>query len=167
MKVLTSNRPLSIILAFLLMLVISACSKEKKVAQTEELLSGVAIKKSVFRIGKYDLQFKPTIIQNAMPTMDGGPRKDYMVLILQELNGANIQPVFGMTHVEFDYGLKKDKIALTEIHDFGSDSPTLEAVIRDWDQSQQIKGVTLFLVEISSQQTFTISVSAPATSVAY
>ncbi len=167
MKVLTSYRQLSGIVAFLLMVIISACSKEKKVAQTEELLSGVEIKKSVFRIGKYDLQFKPTIIHDAMPSIDGAARKDYMILILQELNGANIQPVFGMTHVELDYGLKKDKIDLTEIHDFGMDSPTLEAVIRDWDQSQKIKEVTLYLVEISSQKAFTITVNAPATSVAY
>ncbi len=167
MKVLTSYRQLSGIVAFSLMVIISACSKEKKVAQTEELLSGVAIKKSVFRIGKYDLQFKPTIIQNAMPSVDGAARKEYMILILQELNGANIQPVFGMTHVELDYGLKKDKIALTEIHDFGMDSPTLEAVLREWDFSSSIKQVTLFLVEITSGKEFTITVDAPASSVAY
>jgi hypothetical protein len=167
MKVLTGNRPLSIFLAFLLMVIISSCSKEKKVAQTEELLSGVAIKKSIFRIGKYDLQFKPTIVQNAMPTMDGQARKDYMILILQELNGANIQSVFGMTHVELDYGLKKDKIALTEIHDFGMDSPTLEAVLREWDFNSPIKKVTVYLVDIPSGNEYSITVDTPATTVAY
>jgi len=167
MKVLTNNRQLSVIVAFLLMVIVSACSKEKKVTQTDELLSGMAIKKTVFKVGSFDLQFKPTIIQNAMPTMDGAPRKDYMILILQELNGANIQSVFGMTHVELDYGLRKDKIALSEIHDFGMDSPTLEAVLREWDYSSAIKQVTLYIVDITSGREFTITVDAPATSVAY
>lgn len=167
MKVLTSNRQLSVIVAFLLVVFSISCSKGRKVAESEELLSGMAIKKTVFKVGSFDLQFKPTIIQNAMPTMDGAPRKDYMILILQELNGANIQSVFGMTHVELDYGLRKDKIALTEIHDFGMDSPTLEAVLREWDYSPAIKQITLYIVDITSGREFTITVDAPATSVAY
>lgn len=167
MKVLISNRQLSVIVAFLLVVFSSSCSKGRKVAESEELLSGMAIKKTVFKVGSFDLQFKPTIIQNAMPTMDRAPRKDYMILILQELNGANIQSVFGMTHVELDYGLRKDKIALTEIHDFGMDSPTLEAVLREWDYSSAIKQITLYIVDITSGREFTITVDAPATSVAY
>jgi hypothetical protein len=167
MKVLANNRQLSVIVAFILVVIISSCSKEKKVTQTDELLSGMAMKKSVFRIGSYDLQFKPTIIQNGMPTTDGTARRDYMILILQELNGANIQSMFGMTHVELDYGLKKDKIALTEIHDFGMDSPTLEAVLREWDFATQIKKVTLFLVDIPNGKEYSITVDTPATTIAY
>lgn len=117
-------------------------------------------------IGDYILRAKADIIINAMPSADNAQRKPYIIVELTEEQGQNIQNILGLSSVSIKVGGKRSDYVLTEMLDFGSDSPTLQAVVRDIEFSTADE-VTLYFFDFNTETTHHIIIKKVDSTTAY
>lgn len=153
-----------IFLSFAIALVLFSCNKTKKTALTETLSPGIA-SSEVYDLMSYRIQFTPTLVINGMPGSNSDP---YLIVKLTEIEGKNIQADIAIDNVVLEYNGKKQKIEISEMHDFGSDSPILEGVVRDLGRDvARLDIVTIHFFEINSLKEHTLSVKNLNSTVAY
>jgi hypothetical protein len=153
-----------IFLYFSLALVLFSCDKTKKSTSLEESIAGIAASE-VYTLMNYRVQFTPTLVINAMPGSNSDP---YLIVKLTEVEGKNIQSDLALNHVVLEYNGKQQKIEISEMHDFGSDSPILEGVVRDLGRDvSRLDIVTIHFFEINSLKEHTLSVKNLNSTIAY
>ncbi|MEZ4800152.1 MAG: hypothetical protein R2809_10330 [Flavobacteriales bacterium] len=141
-----------------------SCSS-KKALQTD--VKGMSEETNdAYFIGDYILRAKADIITNAMPSTDETVRHPYMIVELTEEQGQNIQDILGLSSVSIKVGGKRTDYVLTEMLDFGSDSPTLQAVVRGIEYSNADE-VTLYFFDFNSETTHHIIIKKVDSTVAY
>jgi len=153
-----------IFLSFSIAMVLFSCNKTKKTALTDTSTPGIA-SSEVYDLMSYRVQFTPTLVINGMPGSNSAP---YLIVKLTEIEGKNIQSDLALDHVVLEYNGKQQKIEITEMHDFGSDSPILEGVVRDLGRDlSRLDKVTIHFFEINSLKVHTLSVKDLNSTIAY
>jgi hypothetical protein len=153
-----------IFLSFSIALVLFSCNKAKKTTALEESTAGIAASE-VYDLMSYRVQFTPTLVINGMPGTNSDP---YLILKLTEIEGKNIQSDLAIDNVVLEYNGKKQKIEISEMHDFGSDSPILEGVVRNLGRDvSRLDIVTIHFFEINSLKEHTLSVKNLNSTIAY
>lgn len=139
------------------------CGAGKKVSP--EIIGEGDLKYAIYVVGGYELQFKPTLVDNAMP-MSSGER--YLIASLHEVNGRNIQNAFGLTQITIHSGVTSEKYDIGEMSDFGTESPTLEGVVRKIRQNKTpLDKVILHFIEISTGEQHSIEARNVYSTIAY
>lgn len=103
----------------------AGCNHSKKI-QPERIGEG-QLKFEVYIIDDFELQFVPTVVENAMPMSSGDI---YAIIQLKEINGKNIQQAFGLSQIVVTSGVNIETYDIGEMNDFGQESPILEGVAR-------------------------------------
>ena len=153
-----------IFLSFSIALVLFSCNKTKKATLTDTLNPGIATSE-VYDLMNYRVQFSPTLVINGMPGSNTDP---YLIVKLTEIEGKNIQSDLAIDKVILEYNGKQQKIEISEMHDFGSDSPILEGVVRNLGRDvSRLDIVTIHFFEINSLKEHTLSVKNLNSTVAY
>lgn len=135
------------------MLAVSACK------QKSPLLEGVSDSYVLSERGDFMLQFEVLIAENAMPSVgDSVVQKSRVSLIvtLSERNGKNIQQSFGILKILVVAQDKMYEFSDLEHLDFGEDSPTLQANVRNFDQIAGVQSVTIEVLDIGKNEKFHI-----------
>lgn len=143
--------------------VVSCSPKKDTLSQNSKLATETT---DAYFIGDYILRAKADLIVNAMPTTDGTKRKPYLILELIESQGQNIQDVLGLSSISVKAGGKRMDYVLTEMLDFGSDSPTLQAIVRDLEVDSADE-LTLYFIDFTTETTHHIIIKKVDTTVAY
>jgi hypothetical protein len=100
--------------------------------------------------------------------MPGSNSAPYLIVKLTEIEGKNIQSDLALDNVVLEYNGKQQKIEITEMHDFGSDSPILEGVVRDLGRDvSRLDKVTVNFFEINSLKVHSLAVKDLNSTVAY
>jgi hypothetical protein len=119
------KRHVSLLWLVAVVFALSSCGRSKKI-QPETIGEG-QLRFEVYMIDDFELQFVPTIVENAMPMSSGGT---YAILQLKEINGKNIQQAFGLSQIVITSGVNIETYDVGEMNDFGQESPILEGVAR-------------------------------------
>lgn len=153
-----------IFLTISIALVLFSCNKTKKTTLTDTLNPGIA-SSEVYDLMTYRVQFTPTLVINGMPGSNTDP---YLIVKLTEIEGKNIQSDLAIDQVILEYNGKQQKIEISEMHDFGSDSPILEGVVRNLGRDvSRLDIVTIHFFEINSLKEHTLSVKNLNSTIAY
>lgn len=153
-----------IFLTISIALVLFSCNKTKKTTPLESSTAGIATSE-VYDLMSYRVQFTPTLVINGMPGSNSDP---YLIVKLTEIEGKNIQTDIAIDNVVLEYSGKKQKIEISEMHDFGSDSPILEGVVRNLGRDlSRLDIVTIHFFEINSLKEHTLSVKNLNSTIAY
>ncbi len=153
-----------IFLTISIALVLFSCNKTKKTTLTDTLNPGIA-SSEVYDLMSYRVQFTPTLVINGMPGSNTDP---YLIVKLTEIEGKNIQSDLAIDKVILEYNGKQQKIEISEMHDFGSDSPILEGVVRNLGRDvSRLDIVTIHFFEINSLKEHTLSVKNLNSTIAY
>jgi hypothetical protein len=152
------------VFALVLSVVLTSCHNSSKTTAVEENPIGIN-SSSIHDVLAFRVQFTPTLVINAMPMATGDP---YLILELKEIDGKNIQPALALDHVVMEFNGKKTKVDITEMQDFGTDSPILQGVVRDIPKDvNKLDRVTLHFFEIVSLKTHELTVQNLNSTVAY
>lgn len=136
-----------------LVLALSACK------QRLPLLEGVSDSYVLSERGDFMLQFQVLIAENAMPSVGDSiieKSRVSLILTLSERNGKNIQQSFGILGASVIAEDKKYAFTDLENLDFGEDSPTLQANIRNFDKIVGVQSVTIEVLDIARNEKFHI-----------
>jgi hypothetical protein len=145
-------------------MVLFSCNKTKKTVLTDTSTPGIA-SSEVYDLMSYRVQFTPTLVINGMPGSNSDP---YLIVKLTEIEGKNIQSDLAIDKVILEYNGKQQKIEISEMHDFGSDSPVLEGVVRNLGRDvSRLDIVTIHFFEINSLKEHTLSVKNLNSTIAY
>jgi len=151
------------ILPFIAVLVLIGCKSNKPVSQIQPVNMDMP---NLTEVNGYKLLFEPSLIFNAMPLANEN-NEQYIILKLTEIEGKNIQFAFGLQNVILVHGGQSDTLKISEIHDFGLESPIIEGVVRGLKVPTTLDVVTLEFAEFNSGTVHKVSYKNVRTFTAY
>jgi hypothetical protein len=151
------------ILPFIAVLVLIGCKSNKPVSQVQPVNMDMP---NLTEVKGYKLLFEPSLIFNAMPLANEN-NEQYIILKLTEIEGKNIQFAFGLQNVILVHSGQSDTLKISEIHDFGLESPIIEGVVRGLKVPQTLDVVTLEFAEFNSGVVHKVSYKNVRTFTAY
>lgn len=141
----------------------AGCRETKKLLP--ESIGEGQLRYEVFIVESFELQFIPTVVENAMPMSSG---QTYAIVQLKEINGKNIQQAFGLSEVVITSGVNIAKYPIGEMADYGEESPILEGVARDITNVKfPLDKMTLKFYSLLTGQEYSVDVRKVYSTVAY
>lgn len=151
------------ILPFIIAVAFIGCKSNKPLSEAPPINMDMP---NLTEVKGYKLLFEPSLIFNAMPGANQN-NEQYIILKLTEIEGKNIQFAFGLQNVILAYSGQSDTLKISELHDFGLESPIIEGVVRGLKVPQVLDEVTLEFAEFNSGVVHKVSYKNVRTFTAY